>query len=163
MALSIPKRKFDELADYAGANALLYRPTNQEDRPILQVPLSLRPSPFPRALFNEACQNQFFINVLASNLAMNPKLMGKELDRVGKHDSYVANLLRVQEAAHETGKLLQPIGLGIMRTDYMVEKTSGELRMVEMNTIAVGGLYYGSKVGELHRLLWKDSIVSGDA
>ena len=75
----------------------------------------------------------------------------------------MANLLLVQAAAHENGKLLQPISAGVIRTDYMVDKTSAQLKLVELNTFAVGGLQYSHRAAQLHRYLWRDLCTSGMA
>ena len=82
------------------------------------------------------------MNILASSLAKDPDCLRKALERIRELDKFVANWLLVQATAYEYGKLRQPISVGIIRTDYMVDQISGQLKLVELNTFAVGGLQY---------------------
>ena len=75
------------------------------------------------------------------------------------------NLVQVSIAVHGPKgqcKLLQPLFLGILRTDYLPDKHTGSLKMVEMNTVAAAGGIFSDRVGALHRFIARRYLESGE-
>ena len=68
-----------------------------------------------------------------SQLAAKHDFMLKMID--GSNDTFVRRLIEVSKKAHESANF-QPIHIGYLRSDYMIDMKSKQLKMVEYNTVA---------------------------
>ena len=125
MKKEISKEFIRDMTEFCGSHSILVKRTADPlDQSLIHAPISLRPSPFSRILYEEAHKSQHPINALISRLATDHSFLRKALERVQLDDEFVAGLLRVSAEARVEGKLHQPIFLGILRTDYMIDKVS---------------------------------------
>jgi hypothetical protein len=68
-----------------------------------------------------------------SQLAAKHDFMLKMID--GSHDQFVHRLIEVSKKASKSANF-QPIHIGYLRSDYMIDMNSWQLKMVEYNTVA---------------------------
>ncbi|PFH54004.1 hypothetical protein AMATHDRAFT_78746 [Amanita thiersii Skay4041] len=148
---------------YAFAHGLLYLPSIYPQPPApnsaIHAPISLFPSPFPNKLFLQAKRFQRIYNVLYSRIAMDEEfldqVMGAETG-VGRVDDFIGQLWKGWKQLREQG-LVQPLQLGIFRSDYMLHEPSERqhsLKQVEFNTISASFGALSERVSELHRYLF---------
>ena len=76
-------------------------------------------------------------------------------------DPFISNLWRIYEEALKNG-YNQPITLTILRSDYMLHKQTNEknsqqlaMKQVEINTIAAGFSWVGTRMSQLHKEILK--------
>ncbi|KAK2765989.1 hypothetical protein FQN54_007504 [Arachnomyces sp. PD_36] len=116
------------------------------------APVTLFPSPFPKNCFEDAKAVQTAYNELYAAISRNETWLGKIMEDLIDVDDFVSNLWKVHLAVKKEG-YVQPLSLGLFRSDYMVhtpETAPPSLKQVEFNTIAssFGGL--SSLVAQLH-------------
>ncbi|OKL64527.1 hypothetical protein UA08_00202 [Talaromyces atroroseus] len=117
------------------------------------APVTLFPSPFPKACFEEARAAQKVYNELYARITMDEKWLGEVIEELIDVDDFVAELWKVHLAVQKQG-YVQDLSLGLFRSDYMPHTLSGSqtssLKQVEFNTISssFGGL--SSRVAALH-------------
>ena len=72
------------------------------------------------------------------------------LEDLSKHDpEFTGRLFEVYQKLSK----IQPLSLGLFRSDYMIHQDTNEIKQIEFNTVSVsfGGL--SSKIGQLHQYL----------
>lgn len=119
------------------------------------APVTLFPSLFPRACFEEARDIQTAYNELYASIARDEEWLQEIVADLVEVDDFIARLWGVHLAVKREG-YVQDLSLGLFRSDYMLHQdpseptASPEIRQVEFNTIAssFGGL--SSKVSSLH-------------
>ncbi|GLB38570.1 putative glutathione synthetase [Lyophyllum shimeji] len=147
---------------YALSNGLLYLPPAERQPPIpesaIHAPLALFPSPFPRSIFEHAKRIQRTYNVLYSRIAQHEqfldRVMGTE-NGVGKVDDFIGQLWTGWKQLRDEG-LVQPLHLGLFRSDYLLHAPSGEspsLKQVEFNTISSSFGALSERTAAMHRYL----------
>ncbi|RDB14681.1 Glutathione synthetase [Hypsizygus marmoreus] len=164
---TLSKDQLDDLTlqatSYAFSTGLLYLPPTQPQPPIptsaIHAPLSLFPSPFPRSLFQLAQRLQRIYNILYSRIAQDEefldRVMGTE-NGVGKVDDFIGQLWTGWKQLRDEG-LVQPLQLGLYRSDYLVHTTPEQppsLKQVEFNTISVSFASLSERTAALHRYLY---------
>ncbi|XP_078688423.1 glutathione synthetase-like isoform X4 [Branchiostoma floridae x Branchiostoma belcheri] len=152
--------------DYAILQGLAFLTDDQED---CFSPFALLPSPFPRALFDQARAVQEDFNLLVHRVSHDREFLTRCLSSVVKADKFTAGLFHIYEQVMEEG-VTQPICLGIHRSDYLLETTGTDnnaflgtegmtasrqlqLKQTEINTMAAGGAGYGEKIASVHKLV----------
>jgi glutathione synthase len=154
------------LKDWSIAHGLAVRPApsfvseQQDPSGVLATtaPVTLFPSLFPRACFEEGRSIQPAYNELYSAIARDEEWLKSIVEELIGIDDFVSKLW---ETHLEVKKgYVQDLSLGLFRSDYMVhlDTSSGRslgLKQVEFNTIAssFGGL--SSQVSALHEYLHK--------
>ncbi|ODH51607.1 glutathione synthetase [Paracoccidioides brasiliensis] len=109
------------------------------------APVTLFPSPFPRACFNHATTIQRAYNELYARISTDESWLGEIIEELIDVDDFVANLWKVHLSVKTEG-YVQPLSLGLFRSDYIAHRPAGaiesSLRQVEFNTISssFGGL-----------------------
>ncbi|KAL8885255.1 MAG: hypothetical protein Q9215_006865 [Flavoplaca cf. flavocitrina] len=122
------------------------------------APVTLCPSLFPRACFDEARAIQKAYNELYAAIARDREWLKHIVERLIEVDDFIANLWSVHLEVEKEG-YAQNLTLGIFRSDYMIHTDSASpdekptIKQVEFNTIAssFGGL--STKVSQLHSYL----------
>ncbi|KZF22249.1 glutathione synthetase-like protein [Xylona heveae TC161] len=170
----LTKAQFDHLItsikDYSIAHGLAVRPQPSfvppESDPAgvlaTTAPVTLFPSLFPRACFDEAKAIQKAYNELYASIANDEEWLKDIVEELAEVDDFIAKLWKVHLAVKEEG-YTQDLSLGLFRSDYLVHvepsnpSAKPEVKQVEFNTIAssFGGL--SEKVGDLHRYLYNTS------
>ncbi|KAI9374925.1 hypothetical protein BJX61DRAFT_495978 [Aspergillus egyptiacus] len=147
--------------DWATQNGLMVRPAptfvgkDSDPNGVLatNAPVTLFPSPFPRACFEEAKALQTVYNKLYAAITCNEGWIGKIMEDLIDVDDFISNLWKVHLAVQKEG-YAQTLSLGLFRSDYMPHisssSTAPQLKQVEFNTISssFGGL--SSLVASLH-------------
>ncbi|KAA8647618.1 glutathione synthase [Aspergillus tanneri] len=149
------------IKDWAAQNGLMVRPApsfiprESDSRGVLatNAPVTLFPSPFPRACFEEAKALQTVYNHLYAVITCNEEWLGKIMEDLIDVDDFISNLWKTHLAVKKEG-YVQTLSLGLFRSDYMAHapsnSTAPSLKQVEFNTISssFGGL--SSLVTSLH-------------
>ncbi|KAJ5689122.1 hypothetical protein N7462_003514 [Penicillium macrosclerotiorum] len=140
------------IKDWAIQNGLAVRPApnmlpeGADPNRVLatNAPVTIFPSPFPRACFEEAQALQTAYNQLYASITCDEKWLGKVMEELIGVDDFVANLWNTHLAVQKEG-YAQTLSLGLYRSDYMAHVTPSHapaLKQVEFNTISssFGGL-----------------------
>ena len=140
-------------AHWGGANGLqVLRPTGIE-----VAPVSLRPMPFPRAVYNHVHSIMTDFNELVHKVSLDADFINFHLQPVAKTDDFQRRLLDIYNSCREEG-VAQPITLGVHRSDYMLHCSAGEgsapaPKQVEINTVAASFAGLSQRVTGLHKFL----------
>lgn len=148
---------------YALSHGLTYLPPGATQPPspssTIHAPISLLPSPIPRSLFERAQQLQSSYNILYAQVAMDDDFLDKVMGAVvgaGKADKFVGTLWRGWKAIRDEG-IVQPLHLGLFRSDYMLHTGEGDgkisLKQVEFNTISSSFGPLSERAAAMHRYL----------
>ncbi|WEW56607.1 Glutathione synthetase [Emydomyces testavorans] len=109
------------------------------------APVTLFPSLFPQSCYEAAVSVQTVYNELYAAITVDEAWLGEIIEELVDVDDFVANLWRVHKAVKQEG-YVQPLSLGLFRSDYMLHAPEGSsepsLKQVEFNTISssFGGL-----------------------
>ncbi|KAK2744985.1 hypothetical protein FQN57_004115 [Myotisia sp. PD_48] len=110
------------------------------------APATLFPSLFPKSCFDLAVSVQKPYNELYGAISRDTQWLGNIIEGLADVDEFVSNLWKVHLSVKSEG-YVQPLSLGLFRSDYMVHSPSGSLeepslKQVEFNTISssFGGL-----------------------
>ncbi|XP_015770551.1 PREDICTED: glutathione synthetase-like isoform X2 [Acropora digitifera] len=126
------------------------------------APFTLLPTAFLERLFTKAKDVQKDFNVLVHRVSQDHEFLKTALQSTIEVDSFTAKIFDIYETTRTEG-LSQPISLGILRSDYMMDcsnpRTSDllqdeiSIKQVEINTIAssFGGL--SPQLRKLHKFL----------
>ncbi|QSL66858.1 hypothetical protein MERGE_001245 [Pneumocystis wakefieldiae] len=119
------------------------------------VPLTLYPSLFPSIAFEKAKAIQCDFNKLYAFIANDEEFMCQVMENLINIDDFIKKLWNIHLEVKKKG-IVQPISLGIFRSDYLLEATqnsSPQLKQVEFNTIASSMGSFSSKISEMHKYL----------
>ncbi|XP_037101869.1 glutathione synthetase-like isoform X3 [Syngnathus acus] len=148
----------DELAevakDSAFTNGILMRleisPNSSEE--VTYAPITLFPTPVPRALFLQGVAVQTHYNTLVDKISQDPDFLEEALASTITVDDFTARLFEIHRQVLKKGRL-QTIVLGLNRSDYMWEMENGHtsLKQIEINTFAAGAGGMASHISDVHR------------
>lgn len=154
------------LKDWSIAHGLAVRPapsfiqSSQDPSGVLAgtAPVTLFPSLFPRACFEEGLSIQKAYNELYAAISQDEEWLRDIIGELLDVDDFVARLWKTHLDVKKEG-YVQDLSLGLFRSDYMVHQehsgstSSVGLKQVEFNTIAssFGGL--SSQVAAMHKYL----------
>lgn len=148
---SVERMRTDTL-HWAAANGLLLG----ADGPFAHAPCSLLPYPFPSSLFWQANSLAKPFNTLVDRVARDTEWLCTTVRSVVGHDEFTRRLLELCESTAAEG-VVQPLQLGIYRSDYMIDKRSEDdaprILQVELNTVSVSFPSLSSKIAKMHRQL----------
>ncbi|KAK2153253.1 hypothetical protein LSH36_303g03102 [Paralvinella palmiformis] len=145
--------------DYLLSHGLVLRTVEKPDSNsvVTHAPVTLLPSPVPKALYEYAQGIQNNVNLLMHRIAVNHDFLWKCLEKVIQVDDFTRHLWEIYDTVTKEG-VAQPYSLGLNRADYMldcgipvsqlaqskvtVDSRSMKLRMVEVNLMSAsfGGL-----------------------
>lgn len=114
---------------------------------LTHAPLSLRPTPFPRAAFKAAVSLAAPFAALYAAVAADIGYLEAVLAPAAQHDAFTARLLRLLRAHPPRPDALR---LGLLRSDYMVDEPTGKLLQVEINTVSASFAALASLTSRLH-------------
>ncbi|RMX56643.1 hypothetical protein pdam_00002416, partial [Pocillopora damicornis] len=115
--------------DYFLTRGMIYKNKsgNLEHRPF-----TVLPTPFPRRLFAAAREVQKDFNLLVHKASQDFQFTKDALLSTITADVFTAKIFAIYEKTQEQG-IDQPISLGIFRSDYMLEQTSGSHNQEDEN------------------------------
>ncbi|XP_055389608.1 glutathione synthetase-like isoform X3 [Condylostylus longicornis] len=99
------------------------------------APFILTPCSFPRKQFEKALKIQTVLNELTHSIAHDEEFLKKTLAETIKVDEFTGNLYKIYEKILSEG-ISQPISLGLLRSDLMLESRYNNIKQVEINTVA---------------------------
>ena len=119
---------------WSGINGLMYTDGNLGWS---HAPVSLVPNTFPKQAFDYAQEVAPIFNVLVDKVSRDKDFLVSNLGNVAENDNFVSRLLQIYTNLPDE-IILNSIHLGLHRSDYMVDESSNEdvLLQVELNTIA---------------------------
>ncbi|XP_050513349.1 glutathione synthetase-like isoform X2 [Diabrotica virgifera virgifera] len=155
--------------DWAITNGTCMRSkTNFSEDSVNFAPFVLLPSTMPRRDFEQVVSLQTAFQELIHYVANDREFLTKCLTKIIEVDSFTAKLFEIYETVQEEGET-QPISVGVLRCDYMMEteKLNGEKchengfppfswKLVEINNIAAGFGWLGPASGLLHRYILQE-------
>jgi len=139
--------------------SLLKLVKTDEEHTVLVRPVgsSLYPTQFPRDLFEIALNLQKCFNKLYVKVAEDEEWLKDTLSDLIVNDQLTRILWNIHEEVKKMG-YVQPVSLGIFRSDYMVHRPSpgsAALKQVEFNSYTVAGGTHGNIVYNMHRHLFR--------
>ena len=119
---------------------------------IVHVPISLLPTSFSRPAFVQALDLATHYNTLVDRVSQDTHFLHEALAQTRTADSFTGRLMDIHGQLLSEG-ITQDIQLGLHRSDYMLDMTTGALLQVEMNTISSSFAGLGALTSKLHRYL----------
>ncbi|KAI5952133.1 GSH2 [Candida theae] len=139
---------------WALTNGLVMYPPNFDIHQASVAPITLFPTPIPKSSFERAIKVQTLYNELYINLITKRKgWLVDILKSLAEFDpDFSGKLFDIYQKSIADG-VLQPLSLGIFRSDYMIDSTEQQIKQIEFNTVSVsfGGL--STKIGQLQSFL----------
>ena len=119
------------------------------------IGVSLCPTPFPRQCFHQACRLQQIFNALYVKASSDEDWLRVSLQNLLDTESMARILWNIHLAVQKEGHV-QPLSLGIFRSDYMLQAggptiQDASLQQVEFNTYSVAGGAHSNKASQMHR------------
>lgn len=149
----------NEIKDYQIVHGSLLKVVQYETEssvPARAVGVSILPTPFPKACFEEAMELQRVINELYVRVAADPDWLYSVLGELMKHDALVSALWNIYLKVKETGSVQNTV-CSVFRSDYMLHQPSTEndigLKQVEVNTFSCAGVSHAQWIASMHRHL----------
>ncbi|CCC71712.1 hypothetical protein NCAS_0I00440 [Naumovozyma castellii] len=155
---SLEKHLLPELYQWALSHGLLvYKPETPQTQTAM-VALTTYPTPVPRACFESAQEVQVPFNELYARISSSDWLYKETKLLSASDEDFTGKLFAIQlkldEFATTVSKdVIQPLRLGIFRSDYIVDKNSNSIKQVEFNTVSVSFSGFSGKVAALHQTL----------
>lgn len=111
----------NKVKDFALMHGACMRSKDKFDPDVLQfAPFVLIPSPFPRKEFETALYLQPILNELTHRVAHDDDFLRTTLEKTIQVDPFTARLFKIYDTIRSEG-VKQPIGLGCIRSDLMLE------------------------------------------
>jgi glutathione synthase len=154
--MSSKENLVEEAVHWAASNGLtmLVKGPNGAIDGIQHCPMTLEPFVVPVTAFNQGVSYALAFNEMVDSISRDTSFMYNALKGVEASDEFTAQLLRISKAVNSReGGLRQKVALGIHRSDYMLNKTDGNMLQVELNTIASSFGALSTRISKLHRFL----------
>ncbi|KAF9382550.1 hypothetical protein CPC16_009300 [Podila verticillata] len=159
----------DAALDFALSHGLVVRPPPtplSKDDPhhaalstgVINAPISLFPTPFPKRAFHNAVQIQPLFSQLVHDISEDDAFLKEIMESLSHVDDFVKRLYDMYITVKKEG-IAQPASLGIHRSDYIIHLNPGQdfseaaIKQVELNTISVSFGSLSSLTADLHRYL----------
>ncbi|XP_061636849.1 glutathione synthetase-like isoform X2 [Phyllopteryx taeniolatus] len=129
-------------------------PNSSEE--VTHAPITLFPTPVPKALFLQAIAVQTHYNTLVDKISRDPEFLQEALGSTIAVDDFTARLFKIHQQVLKRGRL-QSIVLGLNRSDYMLDQEDGpsSLKQIEINTFAAASGGLASRMPDVHRHILK--------
>lgn len=148
--------------DYALAKGIAMRVKDLSPDARVPLPFCLVPSQFSKEWFLYVKSIQEDMNYLIHQVANNPEFLKKCLLNTAEFDEFTRNLLDIYDTVQKEG-ISQPLSLGILRTDYMLDLNNEEvtgIKLIENNTFASSLCGIAPQLRDLHSYVLNISGVS---
>ncbi|ORY87840.1 glutathione synthase [Protomyces lactucae-debilis] len=153
----------EELIAYALTHGLVVRPQPSflADNPggsvVVHAPVALHPSEFPKQAFDHAKEIQTGYNELYAKIANDEDFMSRIMAELAPVDDFMKKLWELHLTVKARG-ILQPLSLGLFRSDYLLHSDSDDLlsariKQVEFNTISSSFASLATLTADMHRNL----------
>ncbi|XP_071448498.1 glutathione synthetase-like isoform X2 [Hetaerina americana] len=126
----------DKAKDWALMNGAAMRSKLKFSKNELQfAPFMLLPSTFPKREFEKAVEIQPILNELMHKVAHNYEFLSESLKSTIEVDDFTKRLFHIYETVRNEG-FAQTFGIGLLRSDYLLNCATDSIKQVEINTIA---------------------------
>lgn len=119
----------------------------------IHAPIGLLPAPIPKTSFDSMVAIAPLFNLLVDRISRDAKFINDTLSSAASSDEFTKNLLNIYNTARNEDGPTQPICLGLNRSDYMLQGSTGVPLQVELNTIAASFGCLSARVTQLHKYL----------
>ncbi|PIA15974.1 glutathione synthase [Coemansia reversa NRRL 1564] len=125
---------------------------------LVPAPVSLAPSPIPRAEFEKVVALQPVLNQLFDSIARDHDFLVSTLESLGTADEFTTRIFSMYMKQYVM-KVEKPAVVGIHRSDYLIHAPANEpdaspqAKQVEFNTIASSFASLSAIVGDFHRFM----------
>ncbi|KAF4311981.1 putative rhamnogalacturonate lyase protein [Botryosphaeria dothidea] len=156
----------EQIKDYQFTHGSMIKLVRTTEGPtVLSRPIgvSVYPTPFPRARFDEAISLQKAFNKLYAGISEDPEWLEQALRHLIATDPFTRSLWDIHKEATRDRRAEtialddQPITLGLFRSDYMLHSSpspsslqAAHLKQVEFNTIACAGGCHATTTASMH-------------
>lgn len=138
---------------FAVASGAVTKSSKNPDEAIFHhLSISLNPCPYPVKIYNQVMGMQKSIGVLYAALCLKQEDTIKILSNCD--DVFIQKLIEVAVKAKQS-EFYQPVHLGKLRSDFMIDKRSSAPKLVEYNTISAGMGCLWDQVKHLQRYIQK--------
>ena len=141
----------EEVMWYCAAHGIALAPPDVKLRTqglVLLAPVSLRPCRVPRQAFRGVEALSHSINHMVDAVARDHDFLMQTLQGVASQDPFTASLLDLLPLCDPAG-----VQLSVIRSDYMLQESSGMFKQVEVNTVASSLAGLGHRVAQMHQYL----------
>lgn len=114
------------------------------------LPITLFPTPFPKAKYEFAISIQQEINLILHKIAHDNQFLMESLKPIIEIDDFTHNLYTIYENVLKTGRA-QEKSLGLFRSDYMLDDSTQRLLQIEVNAISVSFAGLTPILTDLHK------------
>lgn len=138
--------------DHALCTGLIQRSRIIKNDSICELqPITLFPTPFPRAQYEQAKDVQLEINLIIHRIANDNSFLTECLSSIQEVDDPATKcLFSIHEDVRRTGRA-QEKSLGLFRSDYMLDDRSQRLLQVEVHTISASMAGLTPSITERHK------------
>ncbi|KAK4992072.1 hypothetical protein LTR66_006391 [Elasticomyces elasticus] len=143
-----------------GSLLKLVRTENEHTVLCRPIGVSLFPSLFPKACFEEAVQIQTIYNKLYVAISEDAQWLFDVLQDLIKEDYLASTLWKIHTRVDHEGTV-QDLTLGIFRSDYMLDSSyegPTSMKQVEFNTFSCAGGTHGNRTSEMHRHFQRSGV-----
>ncbi|ODV88400.1 hypothetical protein CANCADRAFT_146035 [Tortispora caseinolytica NRRL Y-17796] len=141
-----------DLSQYALSKGIVLLDKTSAAR-ALPAPLTTRPTKFPRAAYDAAIALQRPFNELYKDIACSTAFLDDIMNDLKTLDHFTGTLYNLYlRTARDP---VQPLSLGVFRSDYMLDSNDNYIKQVEFNTISVSFAGLSTLVPSLHAYLGK--------
>ncbi|AAS51510.1 ACR284Cp [Eremothecium gossypii ATCC 10895] len=153
-AEEVEQRLLPELLQWSLANGGTIYPPGFNINQAEALTMTLFPTPLPRKALEKAVRVQTTYNELYARIAQDKNgWLSEVTEQLANFDAnFTGRLWKLYLEAQAIG-ISQKIGLGVFRSDYLLDADSGDLKQVEFNTVSVSFAGLSTKVGAVHNFL----------
>ncbi|QPG73142.1 hypothetical protein FOA43_000448 [Brettanomyces nanus] len=153
------------LTQYGLSKGLIMYPISYQEYQVNLAPLTLFPTPFPRSQFEKAKSLATAYSELYANVVSQHDWLINVIEALAPVDSSFTGMLYQSYLKAQKKGIVQPISLGIARSDYMYDTTTQQIKQVEFNTVSVSFAGLSRCVGQLHKFCNDNGLYTsnGDA
>ncbi|AGO12837.1 AaceriACR284Cp [[Ashbya] aceris (nom. inval.)] len=153
-AEELQQKLLPELLQWSLANGGTIYPQGFTINQAEALTMTLFPTPLPRQALEKAVAVQTSYNELYARIAQDKGgWLSEVTEQLSNFDvDFTGRLWKLYQEAQALG-ISQRIGLGVFRSDYLLDADTGELKQVEFNTVSVSFAGLSTKVGAVHKFL----------
>ncbi|KAE8293108.1 Glutathione synthetase [Larimichthys crocea] len=141
-----------ELALFHGIITRTHETPNSSEV-VTYFPVTLFPTPVPKAAFLQALAVQTHYNTLVDKISQDPDFLEEALTGTIQADDFTARLFGIYRQVQQEGQA-QSIVVGLNRSDYMLDQRDDgtvSLKQIEINTISAAGFGTTDHLPVVHR------------
>jgi len=144
----IEENVLPQLNQWALCNGLIMADKDNASKATV-APTTVFPTPIPAKVFENAKTLQKTYNQLYAQVSNSDWLMEESAKLTHSDPEFTGKLYDMAKKCDSK----QTLKLGLFRSDYLIDKSSEQIKQVEFNTVSVSFAGLSTRVGELHSFL----------